>query len=480
LPDSLSDHIAYGKTALRFGDVETAEKALSSCTAAQRASPAANRLKAAIELIRRRPVAAEAALTSAVAQEPENLESKLELAALSLHSTSIATSSAAREQLHQLSASQSPVRLQACRELIADAINQGRAADARAYAKRLASDPAATFDDQIRRLNVDHVLAGTVSSVTLGDIQSRAARMPAEAAQLATWMILVGNARNALVWIESLPAAIRTSGPVRTAYASALAELKDWDRLAHQIEEGAWGSIPRDSARAAMTARLLHEQQRPDLAQNVWTEILILNKQNLPGLRVLLRLATLWGMDHETSATLRCIAQSYPDETWALEQLATRCHQRKDTAGLRDTFALWSELHPEDRKVQSDWVMATLLLEKGQPAPSVVQKAQKLYQSEPDNAYFATIQAFSLWRQKQAGVALTIMEKLPPAELEKPGRALFYGALLAATRQSPLANRYLALAEKTPLLPEEAMLLEEARGRFAKTSPSPPAKAVAR
>jgi predicted Zn-dependent protease len=229
-----------------------------------------------------------------------------------------------------------------------------------------------------------------------------------------------------------------------------------------------------------MTARLLHERQRPDLAQNVWTEILILNKQNLPGLRVLLRLATLWGMDHETSATLRCIAQSYPDETWALEQLATRCHQRKDTAGLRDTFALWSELHPEDRKVQSDWVMASLLLEKGQPAPSVVQKAQKLYQSEPDNAYFATIQAFSLWRQKQAGVALTIMEKLPPAELEKPGRALFYGALLAATRQSPLANRYLALAEKAPLLPEEAMLLEEARGRFAKTSPSPPAKAVAR
>jgi predicted Zn-dependent protease len=480
LPDSLPDHILYGRTALRFGDIEAADKALSACNATQRESPAANRLKAAIELTHRQPNAAEAALTKAVAQEPENLESKLELAALLLHSTSPATGNAAREQLRQLAASQSPVHLPACRELIADAVNQGRTADARAYAKRLASDPAATFDDQIRRLNVDHVLAGTVSSITLADLQSRAAQTPAEAAQLAIWMILVGEARNALTWIESLPPAVRTTGAVRAAYASALAELKDWGRLAHQIESGDWGPILQDSIQAAMTARLLHERQRPELAQDVWQETLLLNKQNLPGLRVLLRLATLWGMEHETSATLRAIAQGHPDETWALEQLATRCHQRKDTAGLRDTFALWSELHPEDRKVQSDWIMASLLLEKGPPAPAVAQKAQKLYESEPDNAYFATIQAFSLWRQHQAGVALTIMEKLPPAELEKPGRALFYGALLAATRQSPLANRYLALAEKAPLLPEEAMLLEEARGRFTKTFPSPSAKAVAR
>jgi len=480
VPDSLSDHIIYGRTALRFGDVEAAEKALSTCNAAQRESPAGNRLKAAIELTRRQPVAAEAALTAAVAQEPENLESKLELATLLLHSTSVATSNAAREQLRQLAASQSPVRLPACRELMADAVNQGRVADARAYALRLASDPAATFDDQIRRLNVDQVLAGTVSSTTLAAIQSRAAQTPAEAAQLAIWMILVGEARRALAWIESLPSAVRTTGPVRAAQASALAELKDWGRLAHQIEAGDWGLIPQDSIQAAMTARLLHERQRPELAQDIWKEILLLNKQNLPGLRVLLRLATLWGMDHETSATLRCIAQSYPEETWALEQLAIRCHQRKDTAGLRDTFALWSELHPDDRKIQSDWVMASLLLEKGPPASSVIQKAQKLYESEPDNAYFATAQAFSLWRQQQARVALTIMEKLPPAELEKPGRALFYGALLAATRQSPLANRYLTLAEKAPLLPEEAVLLEEARGRIAKIFPSPSAKAIVR
>jgi len=165
-------------------------------------------------------------------------------------------------------------------------------------------------------------------------------------------MILVGEARRALAWIESLPSAVRTTGPVRAAQASALAELKDWGRLAHQIEAGDWGLIPQDSIQAAMTARLLHERQRPELAQDIWKEILLLNKQNLPGLRVLLRLATLWGMDHETSATLRCIAQSYPEETWALEQLAIRCHQRKDTAGLRDTFALWSELHPDDRKIQ--------------------------------------------------------------------------------------------------------------------------------
>ncbi|HTZ21994.1 MAG TPA: hypothetical protein VMC06_14005, partial [Opitutaceae bacterium] len=241
-----------------------------------------------------------------------------------------------------------------------------------------------------------------------------------------------------------------------------------------------WGPILQDSIQAAMTARLLHERQRPELAQDIWKEILILNKQNLPGLRVLLRLATLWGMDHEISATLRCIAQSYPDETWALQQLALHYHQRKDTAGLRDTFALGIELHPEDREMQSDWVMASLLLEKGPPASPVAQKAQKLYASEPDNAYFATIQAFSLWRQQQAGAALTLMEKLPSAELEKPGRALFYGALLVATRNSPLAYRYLTLAEKAPLLPEEASLLEEARGRFAKTSPSPSAKALAR
>jgi hypothetical protein len=60
---------------------------------------------------------------------------------------------------------------------------------------------------------------------------------------------------------------------------------------------------------------------------------------------------------------------------------------------------------------------------------------------------------------------LKVLEALKPDQLEVPSVAAYYGVLLAANDEPEKAAKYLELAEKGQLLPEEKALLAEAKKR---------------
>ena len=57
---------------------------------------------------------------------------------------------------------------------------------------------------------------------------------------------------------------------------------------------------------------------------------------------------------------------------------------------------------------------------------------------------------------------MVVLEKLDAKALETPSVALYYGLLLSETGETNKAAKYLAIARKSDLLPEEKALAAEA------------------
>ena len=61
---------------------------------------------------------------------------------------------------------------------------------------------------------------------------------------------------------------------------------------------------------------------------------------------------------------------------------------------------------------------------------------------------------------------MAALEKLKPEALETPSVAVYYGLLLSETGQTNKAGKYLGIAQKSELLPEEKALVAEALKRI--------------
>jgi len=91
------------------------------------------------------------------------------------------------------------------------------------------------------------------------------------------------------------------------------------------------------------------------------------------------------------------------------------------------------------------------------------EMARAAYTRFPSNEAFASTYAYSLHLQGKTKDGLKVLEFLKPAQLEQPGVAVYYGALLAANGDGSRVKQYLAIAEAGQLLPEERAIAERAR-----------------
>lgn len=462
-PDSEADRFACVRTALRFGDLQVAEHAFGGLTEAQRQSIEGLRATAMLRTAQHRAADAEVALAALVAKRGTDLAAKADLAALQLRSPDPLSRIQARAQLQAMAAQGGRAGHQALRELLRDAVARLSPADARKYAEQLVSSPEATFDDDIRLLNVHLAWPGMSSWRAQSVVQGRAIKSAGTAVQYANWLMLVGRPVDAVAWIEGLPPAFVIDPSVRATLVSALAAANRWDRVGREIEAGAWGKIEPQTSREALRIYALSPKQPTDAARERWNRLLAANAMRRDDLLVLVRLAGLWQWQDEEDAALRTFAVIAPDALWPLQRLATRYYQRKNTTALRDTWALWLKIHPEDAHARSDWILASLLTSSGQPSSAVINETRKLYEHDKHDAYAIAASAMVRWRENDLTGALRLMEQLSTEERSHGGRALYYGAMLAAAGKYVEARSYLALVVEARLLPEEIQLLNEAR-----------------
>jgi thioredoxin-like negative regulator of GroEL len=176
---------------------------------------------------------------------------------------------------------------------------------------------------------------------------------------------------------------------------------------------------------------------------------------------MLLRVAAQWNWLGDAEDLLWRLISRYPGEKWARDGLARMLLSDGRTRSLMALYGQEAQASPADLSAKNNLAMLALLLDARELRPH--ELAREVYLKSPANPFYASTYAFSLHIQDKSADALKVFQRLKPQELEQPSIAVYYGMVLQATGNSNKAKKYLDLASKAPLLPEERKLVDRAR-----------------
>ena len=392
--------------------------------------------------------------------EPWNELHRLNLDVLSLQSTNSTVAATARCDLEALSCHTKLGPL-ALRWLVADNLRRNDLAGAECFSDRLVTLPGASFADRLQQLTILKQLVSSheVFAEKLEALETSAAGNVAEVRALCDWMGSRGLADEALKWLAGLDPNVRRSQPLELATANLYLAKGDWIVLETFLEPKKWAEL--EFLRMAILARAAWGRIHGVEAANRWRGSLRAAEGRLSSLCLLLSLAHECGQDAEE--VLWRIARRFPREQWAFRDLQARYFASGNTRGLNTVYASLTAA----KETEGDWTnrnnFAGTCLLLGTSLAQAHAIARELYQQRPDDVIVAATYAYSQHLQARTREGLTVLGGFRPEALDEPGVALYYGVLLAAAGEADRAAKYLEIAEKINLLPEERQLLAEAR-----------------
>ena len=174
----------------------------------------------------------------------------------------------------------------------------------------------------------------------------------------------------------------------------------------------------------------------------------------------MMTMATSWGREQAREDLLWQIAQRFPRERWALRELERLYLADGNTRGLNKVYTTMTSYAPSNFISQNNLAATALLLKLNLPKAHAL--AKEVFTLHPKEAIVTSTYAYSLHLQGRSKEALGILGKLSPEALETPSVALYYGLLLSASGETNKAGKYLGIAQKGDLLPEEKALVAEA------------------
>lgn len=458
---------------------------------------------------------AEAHFEAAIRLEPTNTLHQLNLAVLRLQSTNSARASSARATLENLR-THAGVDLDALRWLIGDSLSRKDLTSARQLADELLANPRSVFSDRLLHLSLLHQMQSGVLAPALQTMQTHWATNAPQATEIANWMIARGQAREALPWLQRLPAPLRSSQPVPLTIATCFQVLEDWPGLRGFLEPLDWGE--QDFMRQALMARALRKLGETAVADSYWQRASRTALERPEFTALLAQTTRSWGWNLEAEQMLTTLSTRYAAQPWALPYVFQQYHAMGNTQGLfrvfstvlnsrspdadaRETesllaalrtrfgtepWALWVMRHlfdyylstgntrgiyrslstamdrgADDVALKNNFATVAMLLQTNLPTAHTL--ARQVYEREPGNASVVSTYAYSLHLQGQTSEALKLMQGLNPQDLNKPSIAVYYGFLLAAGGETLKASDYLTTAGGGALLPEEKDLVALAR-----------------
>ena len=464
-PDSLEDALAFARTALKFGDVPAAERALAGFETKGPGHAGFHQMKAEIALARKDSALAQTQFTEALRLDPTNKNYRLNLAVLQLQTAREAERQGAVGQLQQFM-EDPDLRKTAARALRDAALEQKDGRTGFETAQKLAGFPEADFRDRVSYVHMLRQLSHPDFAVRLLDLQTEASAEPAKIYELLTWMSTSGQVALAMDWVNRLPPAMSAKWPVAGAIADCYGAEKDWAGLEAWCRKTDWADL--EFLRHAALTRSLREQSRTLDAEREWN--LAQKGAGTDGARIhaLQQKVAEWGWKQDSLDLLWLLTKDAQQQNDALRALFQNYATEGDTANLYRTVLRLSELRPDDPQTENNLAQLSLLLNVERPRAT--RSARKLHEDDPASPVFASTYAFALYSQGQFADALKAFSTLPADALRAPAVAAYYGMVLAATGDKAAAREYLELGKKAPLLPEERALLTRAT---ATLPPSP-------
>ena len=389
--------------------------------------------------------------------EPTNELHQLNLAVLQLQSTNAGSPAAARATLERLRASTN-VGSVALRWLVAESLGREDLASAERFSRQLLANPQSLPDDRLQHLTILQQSKNPEFGPYLKALQQTALTNAAEVYGVSSWMIGHGLAGDALGWLTNCPAKVRAEQPVPLALVDCYLAKKDWGGLETSLQEQKWGDL--EFLRFAFLSRTAAEQNQKLAVEARWRTALREAGDRLGPLTSLLSMATSWGRPEAREALLWQIAQRFPKERWTLRELEKSYLAAGNTRGLNKVYSTMTSYAPNNFAAANNLAATSLLLKLN--LSKAYESAKEVYSQHPQEGVVASTYAFSLHHQGRTKEGLAVLEKLKPEALETPNVALYYGLLLAETGETNKAVKYLGIAQRSDLLPEEKVLAAEA------------------
>jgi hypothetical protein len=397
--------------------------------------------------------------------EPTNELHQLNLAVLQLKSTNALAAAAARATLERLRTG-TKVGAVALRWLVADALERADLAAAERFSRQLLADPRSGPDDRLQQLGILQQSKNSEFGVYLAIVQQNALTNAVEIYGISAWMIGHGLADNALGWLTNCPAKVRAEQPVPLALVDCYLLRKDWAGLETSLVTQKWDEL--EFLRSAFLSRATAEQNQKMAAEVRWRTAVRGADGRLGALTALVRLAASWGRLQARDDLLWQIAERFPREQWALRELERFYMAEGNTHGLNKLYSTKASSDPNDFADQNNFAATSLLLRLN--LSRAHELAKQLLSQHPGEAIVTSTYAYSLYLQGRTGDGLAILEKLKADALETHQVALYYGLLLSEAGDPNKAAKYLGIAQKTELLPEEKALVAEAVKRIGARS----------
>jgi hypothetical protein len=459
-PKSTPDRLALAQTALVFRDYLSATNAMEGISKAGRQSAQYHNVAGSVAAAMHWLAEAEMHFSEAARLEPTNPLPRLNLAVVRLQGTNAQASALAQTALKQL-CTNGVVHCQALRELVADALRRGETQNAMAFSKELLQQTNAVFSDRLLGLDVLRAALNPDISAAVASAEKEAASEPRKIFEFVTWQENRGGATEALAWLRSLPAETQTNQPAALLAAQCQAVLRQWRPLEASLARQQWGEL--DFVRFAFKSLALRGQALTSSADIAWQQAFNSTGGRKESLVMLLRLAAAWNWVTETEDLLWAIFHKFPREKWAVVALSRNLLWEGRTRMLMELYGEQTLINPADLSAKNNMAMTALLLNARELRPQDL--AREVYRKAPANPAYASTYAFALHLQKRNGEALRVLERLKPEQLEQSSVALYYAVVLQATGNAERAKKYLDIAAGTMLLPEERMLLVEARAK---------------
>jgi hypothetical protein len=389
--------------------------------------------------------------------EPTNQLYQMNMAVLRLPSTNPAAASAARATLEQMSASPQAGAM-SLRWLVSDCLRRDDLAGADRYSNQLLASPRADLSDRLDRLNILQQTRSQEFDAYLSTVQHDASTNAGEVYTVAAWMLGQGLVVGTRQWLTNYPPKLRAEQPVPLALVDCYIAEKDWFGLDAFLAGQNWRDL--EFLRYAFLSRASEEEQQEMAAKARWRSAVREADTQLGALTSLLNMARSWKRAEAEQDVLLQIGQYFQRERWALRDLERLYLNSGNTRGLNKLYAMKAEYDSTNYVAENNLAATSLLLKTD--LSQAHDLARQAYQGHADNPAIAATYAYSLHLQGKTSEGLAALEKLGPEKLELPSVALYYGVLLSFTGESARAAKYLDIAQKGQLLPEEKTLIDEA------------------
>ena len=457
-PSSVDDGLALVRTAFWFRDTAAAEKTLRSLEPIATNRAEFQAASARLAELKKDATGTERHWEKAAELAPNESVYRFQLALVRLGSTDAAKRKAAMDVLEELRGNKDQ-RAGATRTLIIDGIaHHAEAGRTRARAEELQNYPEALFSDRILYLEILRQGHDPRYDGYLAQLKAEVLRKPSEAAALITWMSRNGMDAEVAEFAPSLPAEVSEKWPIPLATADALAQAKRWPELEGLTKDRNWGGY--DFLRRAYLSRALRDQEKQLAAEQELAAAIKEVSANPQALSLLTQTIADWGWQNEAIELLWTLSKNADMRTAALQTLYEHYTKTADTTGLYRVLTKLAESSPDDRVLQNNLALVSLLL--GADTDHARKAAADLTALEPGNAAYVATCAFALLLHSDTKEALRLMNGLKEEQLGDPSVATYYGLILAAAGEKEKAAQFLKKSAGANLLPEEKALVEKA------------------